>query len=72
METSPLICSEKEWTSFSMIGNSVMNELKNELELVIKVFVAAGKLNTFRFLNENTITWKRIMVLYCLVNFEQF
>ena len=33
-----------------------MNELKNELEFVIKVFVAAGKLNTFRFLNENTIT----------------
>ena len=49
METSPLICSEKEWTSFYMIGNSVMNELKNELELVIKVFVAADKLNTFRF-----------------------
>ena len=28
METSPLICFENQWTSFYMVGTSVMKELK--------------------------------------------
>ena len=28
-ETSPLICSANRWTSFYMIGTSVMKDLKN-------------------------------------------
>ena len=35
-------------------------------------FVAADKLNTFKLLNKNLISPKRIMVLYSAVNFEQF
>ena len=28
IETSPLVCSANQWTSFYMIGTSVMKELK--------------------------------------------
>ena len=49
-----------------------MNELTKMVQFVIKVFVAANKLNTLKLLNKNTISPKRIMVLYCVVNFEQF
>ena len=55
-----------------MIGTPAMNELTKKVQFVIKFFVAAGKLNTFKLLNKNTMSPKRIMVLCCVVNFEQF
>ena len=67
-----MICSANEWTSFYMIGTPTMNELTKKVQFVIKFFVAAGKLNTFKLLNKNTMSPKRIMVLCCVVNFEQF
>ena len=42
------------------------------MQFVIKLFVAADKLNTFRLLNKNTTSGMGIMVLCCVVNFEQF
>ena len=39
-----------EWTSFYMLGDPVMNELKKKVQFVIKFFVAADKLNTFKLL----------------------
>ena len=38
----------------------------------MKFFVAADNLKTFKLLNKNTISPKRIMVLCCVVNFKQF
>ena len=35
-------------------------------------FVAADKLNTFKLLSKNIIRPKRIMVLWCVVNFKKF
>ena len=32
IETSPVIRSANQWTGFYMIGNSVMKELKNDIE----------------------------------------
>ena len=49
-----------------------MNELTMKVEFVIKFLVAADRVNTFKLLNKSTIGPKRIMVLCCLVNFEQF
>ena len=60
-ETSLLIRSANEWTTLYLIGTFTM-----------KFFVAADKLNTFKLLNKNLISPKRIMVLYSAVNFEQF
>ena len=34
IETSPLICSENQWTGFYMIGISVMRELMNHERIV--------------------------------------
>ena len=45
-----------------MIGYVVLNEL-TKVSFVIKFSVAADKLNTFKLLNKNTITSKRIMVI---------
>ena len=51
-----------------------MNELtkKEEGLIVIKLFVATNKLNTFKLLNKNTIGPTRIMDLCCIVNFGEF
>ena len=55
---------------FYMIGNPVMNKLTKKVQFAIKYFVAADKLKTFKLLNKNTISPKRIMFLCCVVNFE--
>ena len=38
----------------------------------MKFFVAADKLNTFKVLNKKEISPKRIIVLFFVVNFDQF
>ena len=56
-----------------MIGISAMNELTKKVQFsFIKLFAAANKLKTFKLLNKNTISSKQIIVLCCIVNFEQF
>ena len=46
--------------------------INEEGAILIKIFVAADKLNTFKLLNKNTMATKQIMILYCAVHFEQF
>ena len=36
IETSPLICSESQWTGFYMIGTSAMKELKDQIYATVK------------------------------------
>ena len=52
-----------------------MNELTKKVQFIIKFFVKyklIDSLNTFKPLNKNRINPKRIMVLCCVVNFEQY
>ena len=46
--------------------------LTKKVEFVLRYFVAADKINTVRLLNKNTLIPRQIMVLPCVVNFEQF
>ena len=55
-----------------MIITSIMNELTKKMSFIIKLFVAADKLNTLKLLNKITKSPKQIRVLRCIVNFEQF
>ena len=71
-ETSPLICFINEWTSFYIRGTSTMNDLTKKVKFCYQVFCTADKLNTFKLLKKSTISPKRIMVLCCVGNYEQF
>ena len=71
-ETSPLICFINEWTSFYIRGTSTMNDLTKKVKFCYQVFFTADKLNTFKLLKKSTISPKRIMVLCCVGNYEQF
>ena len=42
------------------------------IKKVYRMSIAADKLNTLKLLSKNVISPKRIMVLCCAVNFEQF
>ena len=55
-----------------MIDTSVMNELTKKVSFVIRLFVAASKLNTFKFLTKYTISLKPVKVLCYFVDCEQF
>ena len=46
--------------------------LTKNLQFVLRFFVAANQLNTFRFSSENTRRLKPLIVLCCNVKFEQF
>ena len=44
MDTSPLICGASQWTGFYMITISVMKELRNRADLVVKWDITFGYL----------------------------
>ena len=55
-----------------MICTSTGNKSTKKLSFVLKIFVAADKLNAFKILNKVTINPKPITVLCFDVSFEQF
>ena len=60
IETSPLICSPKQWTGFYMIGTFIMNELKVESEsfrLLLFLFVICYCC----MLQASRLTWEECM-----------
>ena len=55
-----------------MMGTAAMNKFQKKVQFVIKLFVTANELTTLKLLNKILISLKLIMVLCCIVNFEQF
>ena len=44
IETSPLTCSENQWTGFYIIGSSVMKEFE---QITLKILVEVGNASCF-------------------------
>ena len=55
METSPLICFENQWTSFYMVGTSVMKELKKLDE--VKNFIEVNGSNHLNMIFNELIAY---------------